>query len=154
MVSLAVLDLIFATFPLCPLFFEHHLPWPDGPPSSPGDYNTAPDRHLGAANIERLNPDLLISESTYATTLRDSRRARERDFLQAVHDCVSKGGKVLVPVFAVGRAQELLMMVEEHWERMGIKVSHRGLVFVRERNRYLHTGSVLCGPLNLHRMVG
>ena len=88
-----------------------------------GDYNTAPDRHLGAAHIERLHPDLLISESTYATTLRDSRRARERDFLQAVHDCVSKGGKVLVPVFAVGRAQELLLMVEEHWGRMGLKAS-------------------------------
>ena len=36
---------------------------------------------------------------------------------------MARGGKVLVPVFAVGRAQELLLMVEEYWERMGIKVS-------------------------------
>ena len=72
--------------------------------------------------MERLCPDVLISESTYATTLRDSRIARERDFLRAVQDCVDKGGKVLIPVFAVGRAQELLLMVEEYWERMGIKV--------------------------------
>ena len=88
----------------------------------PGDYNTSADRHLGAARVDRLHPDVLISESTYATTLRDGRRARERDFLQAVHEAVSRGGKVLVPVFAVGRAQELLLMVEEFWERMGIKV--------------------------------
>ncbi|GAX81273.1 hypothetical protein CEUSTIGMA_g8705.t1 [Chlamydomonas eustigma] len=87
-----------------------------------GDYNTSPERHLGAAHIERLSPDVLISESTYATTLRDSRRARERDFLQAVHEIVSKGGKVLIPVFAVGRAQELLLMIEEFWERVGLKV--------------------------------
>jgi integrator complex subunit 11 len=56
------------------------------PYALPGDFNTSPERHLGAAHIERLYPDVLISESTYATTLRDSRRARERDFLQAVSD--------------------------------------------------------------------
>ena len=49
-----------------------------------GDYNTTPDRHLGAATIECLKPDLLISESTYATTIRDSKRVREREFLQQV----------------------------------------------------------------------
>lgn len=53
-----------------------------------------PDRHLGAAEIDRCRPDLLISESTYATTIRDSKRARERDFLRKVHDCVDRGGKV------------------------------------------------------------
>lgn len=34
-----------------------------------------------------------------------------------VHQTVSSGGKVLVPVFAVGRAQELLMLLDEHWTR-------------------------------------
>eukprot|EP00854_Cymbomonas_tetramitiformis_P003863 gene3863-4825_t len=47
-----------------------------------GDYNMTPDRHLGAAQIDRCRPDLLITESTYATTIRDSKRARERDFVQ------------------------------------------------------------------------
>ena len=27
-----------------------------------GDYNMTPDRHLGAAQIDRLEPDLLITE--------------------------------------------------------------------------------------------
>lgn len=53
-----------------------------------------PDRHLGAAWIDKCRPDLLITESTYATTIRDSKRCRERDFLKKVHDCVEKGGKV------------------------------------------------------------
>ena len=35
-----------------------------------GDYNMTPDRHLGAAWIDKCRPDLLISESTYATTIR------------------------------------------------------------------------------------
>lgn len=59
-----------------------------------GDYNMTPDRHLGAAWIDKCRPDLLITESTYATTIRDSKRCRERDFLKKVHSCVEKGGKV------------------------------------------------------------
>ncbi|CAJ0577099.1 unnamed protein product, partial [Mesorhabditis spiculigera] len=88
-----------------------------------GDYNMTPDRHLGAARVlPGLRPDLLISESTYATTIRDSKRARERDFLKKVHECVQNGGKVLIPVFALGRAQELCILLESYWERMALKV--------------------------------
>lgn len=87
-----------------------------------GDYNMTPDRHLGAAWIDKCRPDLLITESTYATTIRDSKRCRERDFLKKVHDCVEKGGKVLIPVFALGRAQELCILLESYWDRMNIKV--------------------------------
>jgi integrator complex subunit 11 len=87
-----------------------------------GDYNMTPDRHLGAAWIDSCAPDVLITETTYATTIRDSKRARERDFLKKVHECVSGGGKVLIPVFALGRAQELCILVEGYWERMGLDV--------------------------------
>ena len=39
-----------------------------------GDFNTTPDRHLGPAHLPpALRPDLLITESTYSTTIRDSR---------------------------------------------------------------------------------
>ena len=87
-----------------------------------GDYNMTPDRHLGAAWIDKVRPDVLITESTYATTIRDSKRAREREFLKNVHDCVKGGGKVLIPVFALGRAQELCILIESYWERMGLSV--------------------------------
>ncbi|KAJ3291332.1 Integrator complex subunit 11 [Borealophlyctis nickersoniae] len=87
-----------------------------------GDYNMTPDRHLGAAWIDKCRPDVLITETTYATMIRDSKRARERDFLTKVHDCVANGGKVLIPVFALGRAQELCILIESHWERMDLKV--------------------------------
>lgn len=60
-----------------------------------GDYNMTPDRHLGAAWIDKCRPNLLITESTYATTIRDSKRCRERDFLKKVHETVERGGKVL-----------------------------------------------------------
>ena len=87
-----------------------------------GDYNMTPDRHLGSAWIDKVRPDVLITESTYATTIRDSRRSRERDFLTKVHDCVKNGGKVIIPVFALGRAQELCILIESYWERMALDV--------------------------------
>lgn len=87
-----------------------------------GDYNMTPDRHLGAAWIDKCRPNLLITESTYATTIRDSKRCRERDFLKKVHECVDRGGKVLIPVFALGRAQELCILLETYWERMNLKI--------------------------------
>ncbi|XP_050838364.1 integrator complex subunit 11 isoform X5 [Serinus canaria] len=86
-----------------------------------GDYNMTPDRHLGAAWLDKCRPDLLITESTYATTIRDSKRCRERDFLKKVHETVERGGKVLIPVFALGRAQELCILLETFWERMNLK---------------------------------
>lgn len=49
-----------------------------------GDFNSTADRHLGACWIEKVQPLLLISESTYATTLRESKRFREREFLKVV----------------------------------------------------------------------
>ena len=106
-----------------------------------GDYNMTPDRHLGAAWIgnkifkiqikkclktkkvlkDKCKPDILITESTYATTIRDSKRCRERDFIKKVHNCLDKGGKVLIPVFALGRAQELCILLETYWERMQLQ---------------------------------
>lgn len=88
-----------------------------------GDYNMTPDRHLGSATVdEKVRPSLLITETTYATTIRDSKRMREGNFLKRIHKCVSEGGKVLIPVFALGRAQELCILIETYWERMGLKV--------------------------------
>uniref|UniRef100_A0A804NGW8 Cleavage and polyadenylation specificity factor subunit 3-II n=1 Tax=Zea mays TaxID=4577 RepID=A0A804NGW8_MAIZE len=109
-----------------------------------GDYNMTPDRHLGAAQIDRLKLDVLITESTYAKSIRDSKPAREREFLKAVHKCVSGGGKVLIPTFALGRAQELCMLLDDYWERMGLKVpiyfsaGMRGLLKVETLYFLLH----------------
>lgn len=86
-----------------------------------GDYNMTADRHLGPARAKFLSrPDVLITESTYATTLRDSKRRREAEFLRNVQECVLNGGKVLIPVFALGRVQELCVLLESFWEQMGL----------------------------------
>ncbi|KAK1351001.1 subunit 11 of integrator complex [Hamiltosporidium tvaerminnensis] len=84
-----------------------------------GDYNTTPDRHLGAAWIDCLKPDVLITESTYACVIRECRKAKEREFINCIDETIKRGGKVLVPIFALGRAQELCLLVDAYWEKMG-----------------------------------
>lgn len=47
---------------------------------------------------------------------------REHDFLKKIHDAVDRGGKVLIPVFALGRVQELCILLDTYWDRMNLKV--------------------------------
>jgi cleavage and polyadenylation specificity factor subunit 3 len=80
-----------------------------------GDYSCVEDRHLMAAEIPTVSPDILISESTYGTHVHEKREQREGRFTSRVHDIVSRGGRCLIPVFALGRAQELLLILDEYW---------------------------------------
>ena len=108
-----------------------------------GDYNTVADRHLGAAYVPRLGPDLFITETTYSTSTRGQRRNKEREFLLRVHECVKRGGKVLIPVFALGRAQEVMLLIDSYWERMELTVPihySKGLVSKANQNYTNHVG--------------
>ncbi|SCU66797.1 cleavage and polyadenylation specificity factor subunit, putative [Trypanosoma equiperdum] len=81
-----------------------------------GDFSRVPDRHLLGAEVPPYSPDILIAESTNGIRELESREERESLFTTWVHDVVKGGGRCLVPVFALGRAQELLLILEEYWE--------------------------------------
>ncbi|VDM52776.1 unnamed protein product [Angiostrongylus costaricensis] len=81
-----------------------------------GDFSRLEDRHLCAAELPTITPDVLISESTYGTQIHEGRDEREKRFTQMVHDIVGRGGRCLIPAFALGRAQELLLILDEYWD--------------------------------------
>ncbi|GLJ12700.1 hypothetical protein SUGI_0196200 [Cryptomeria japonica] len=80
-----------------------------------GDYSREEDRHLRAAETPPFSPDVCIIESTYGVQLHQPRAVREKRFTDVVHSVVSQGGRVLIPAFALGRAQELLLILDEYW---------------------------------------
>nr|XP_037873567.1 cleavage and polyadenylation specificity factor 73 isoform X6 [Bombyx mori] len=80
-----------------------------------GDFSRQEDRHLMAAEIPTVHPDVLITESTYGTHIHEKREERESRFTGLVSDIVGRGGRCLIPVFALGRAQELLLILDEYW---------------------------------------
>ena len=70
-----------------------------------GDFSRQEDRHLMSAEMPSISPDVLIVESTYGTHLHEAREEREHRFTDLIHKTVVSGGRVLIPVFALGRAQ-------------------------------------------------
>lgn len=82
-----------------------------------GDFSRQEDRHLMAAEIPAMQPDVLITESTYGTHVHEKREDRESRFTGLVQKLVQQGGRCLIPVFALGRAQELLLILDEFWSQ-------------------------------------
>lgn len=81
-----------------------------------GDYSMEDDRHLMAAEIPEKKPDVLICESTFGVQVHASRAEREARFTGTIERVVARGGRCLIPVFALGRAQELLLILDEYWQ--------------------------------------
>jgi metallo-beta-lactamase family protein len=53
--------------------------------------------------------DILITEATYGNRLHMGRPQAEEELLEVVNEtCVKKGGKLIIPSFAVGRTQEIV----------------------------------------------
>ncbi|CAK9155337.1 unnamed protein product [Ilex paraguariensis] len=80
-----------------------------------GDYSREEDRHLQAAELPQFSPDICIIESTYGVRLHQPRHIREKRFTEIIHSTLSQGGRVLILAFALGRAQELLLILDEYW---------------------------------------
>lgn len=87
-----------------------------------GDFNTRTTRLMRPADYQRLAErygpiDVLITESTYGSRTLPQRPALERDLIESIRKVVAGGGTALVPVFAVGRAQEILILLSRHkWD--------------------------------------
>lgn len=82
-----------------------------------GDYSREEDRHLKVAEVPPTRPDILITESTFGTATHEPRLEKEARLMKLIHSTILKGGRILMPVFALGRAQELLLILEEYWSQ-------------------------------------
>ncbi|KAJ2357075.1 endoribonuclease ysh1, partial [Coemansia erecta] len=82
-----------------------------------GDYSREEDRHLIPAENPGVSVDVLITESTYGLHNHEPRVDRERALTKQIHNVVRRRGNCLLPVTALGRTQELLLILEEYWTR-------------------------------------
>lgn len=83
-----------------------------------GDYSREDDRHLVSAEVPKgVKIDVLITESTYGIASHIPRVERETALMKSITGILNRGGRVLMPVFALGRAQELLLILDEYWGR-------------------------------------
>ncbi len=89
------------------LGFDH----PEGRLVISGDLSITPQRTVSPARLPALpRPDLVILESTYGARAHPNRQAEETRLIQTVAERLQQG-HVLIPAFALGRAQEIILIL-------------------------------------------
>lgn len=72
-----------------------------------GDQLTVP----GMLPPSGFKPDVLVIESTYGDRLHSPRELEEQRLIEMVTSVIESRGKLLIPAFAIGRAQEVMLML-------------------------------------------
>lgn len=124
-----------------------------------GDFKYEKTRLFDPAvnNFPRI--ESIIMEATYGGSkdMQPSRKDAETNLQQIVKDTVSRGGIVLIPAFAVGRSQEVMLVLEEAirkefidkipiyldgmiWEATAIHTTHPEYLNSDLRNLIFHKG--------------
>ncbi|ACV12062.1 beta-lactamase domain protein [Halorhabdus utahensis DSM 12940] len=78
-----------------------------------GDFHTDNQR-LVAGTTARPDADVVLTESTYSDVSHEDRATLEERFAESVKTTLWEGGTVVIPAFAIGRTQEMLMICEAH----------------------------------------
>ncbi|MGM5481908.1 MAG: MBL fold metallo-hydrolase [Nanobdellota archaeon] len=90
-----------------------------------GDYNTIDTNLMSGADMDFKDIDVLICESTYGDREHPGRKLEEKRFLDNIKKVLERGGNVLIPTFAVGRAQEIMEMLNK--ENFGVPIYLDGM---------------------------
>ena len=70
----------------------------------------------GIRDLSDINADFMWCEATYGDGNHPSRTAEEQKLAKAVASIIKDGGKVLIPSFALGRAQEIILILRQAME--------------------------------------
>ncbi len=81
-----------------------------------GDIKYGKSMLLESADTRFPRVETLLVESTYGAKedIQPSREEVENAFIKSVNETLKEGGKVLIPIPAVGRAQELMMVIDKY----------------------------------------
>lgn len=84
-----------------------------------GDIQTTESNLLAGCKLPD-SCDALITESTYSYKNHPPREKEEKRLIDHVEEALSKEEKVLLPVFAAGRSQEVLLILEKYANKIAL----------------------------------
>jgi hypothetical protein len=94
-------------------------------------------------NLEQKYPRLetLILESTYAgnNDVMPQRNVAEDRLIDVINNTVKRNGNVLIPVFGVGRSQEVMLVLEEYYRRKKLLTNNVYLAGIIKEVCAVHT---------------
>ena len=83
------------------------------------DIQTRPSHLLDPCKLPE-KVDTLILESTYGMKVQAPRQKEEKRLIEAVEETIANGGVALMPVFAVGRAQEVMLILKDYINKIAV----------------------------------
>jgi Cft2 family RNA processing exonuclease len=122
------------------------LDTPEGALLVSGDVSLTPQRTVGPASPPRRRPVALVLESTYGNRLHSQRAAEEARLVEQVRAVLERGGHCLIPAFALGRAQEVLLILSD--------ARRRGLLPAEARVWVDGLVRAVCGVYTAHAASG
>jgi Cft2 family RNA processing exonuclease len=93
-----------------------------------GDVSLSDQRAVVKAVVPNVKADALVLESTYGGKLHANRVAEEKRLIETLRQVVARGGKALIPAFALGRAQEVLQIILAYRDQLDVPVYADGMV--------------------------
>ncbi len=111
-----------------------------------GDINLDKQSLLSGAVLPKKKVDVIVLECTHGSTdssLLPSRVSEQKRFAAAANNILGRGGSILVPVFALGKMQEILSMIWKLMKKGAIAGTDiysggvsRKLCSIYDKNRY------------------
>ena len=92
------------------------LETPDGTYLYGGDISTFHQKTIDGLALDEITgtqPDFMWSEATYGDGNHPARNTEENKLADAVATVINNGGSVLIPSFALGRAQEIILILRD-----------------------------------------
>lgn len=93
-----------------------------------GDVSKSPQRTVGSVQVPPVRADALILESTYGGRMHANRDAEEKRLIERLARVIERGGRALIPAFALGRAQEVLQILLAYRDQVNAPVYVDGMV--------------------------
>ncbi len=103
-----------------------------------GDVSLTPQRAVVRAELPNIKADAIVLESTYGGKLHANRTAEEKRLIETLRAVIARGGKALIPAFALGRAQEVIQILLAHRDEIDAPIYVDGMVrsVCRAYNRF------------------
>jgi putative mRNA 3-end processing factor len=79
-----------------------------------GDFNTIDTRLLKKADLDLPETNILITESTYSDRDHPDRKSQEKELVKTVNETLARDGICLIAGFAVGRIDEILLVLDSY----------------------------------------
>ncbi len=79
-----------------------------------GDFNAIDTRLLKGCEKDLPEVDVLITESTYSDRNHPNREEQEKEFVKVIKETIYEDGVALISGFAVGRLQEVLLILRKY----------------------------------------